>query len=205
MKLVYDGKEIYELSDTQKKVIQNDISTEIFEDDMLRRCKYWLTHPAEKEAKLSAEGKREALRSRGRTTLPTNFMGVAEEYTDEFPVAIGYSDISDISCSVGDNSFEFPKQHQKIMRKMKEDRQRGKSLEVYANEERAECEENMKWVIEHKYERCLERLKKEWLPKLEERGMTEVPADDSELAELIFAQPDYKNRSERDAEAEITP
>ena len=203
MKLIYDGREIYELSDTQKKVIQNDIPTELFESDMLRRCKYWLTHPAEREAELGADGKREALKSRGRATLPSSFMGLAEEHADEFPVRLGYSDITAIQCSVGEQSFEFPVAHQKILRKLKENDQQGKSIGVYALEEQKFYEDSMRWIIQHKYERCLERLKKEWLPKLEERGITEVAADDQELAELIFAQPDYKNRSQREEEAEI--
>lgn len=58
------------------------------------------------------------------------------------------------------------------------------------------------YVIEHKYERCLERLKREWLPKLKERGQKSIPMDDDELAELIFSQPDYKDKKTRILESE---
>ena len=95
MKIQVDGKEVYSLNETKKKVIQNDILSEIFQEDMERRAKY---------------------------------------------------------------------------------------------------------IIEHKYERCLERLKLEWEPKLRER-VSSLPTDQDALAELIFSQPDYKNRSKREQEA----
>lgn len=95
MKIQVDGKKVFELNETQKKVIQNDISKEIFNSDMERRVKY---------------------------------------------------------------------------------------------------------IVEHKYERCMERLKKEWEPKLRDRVAT-VPTNPDALAELIFSQPDYRSRLQRDQEA----
>ncbi len=55
----------------------------------------------------------------------------------------------------------------------------------------------LEYVLMHKYEQCFERLKKEWEPKLSER-VPSVPTSKDELAKLIFSQPDYKNRSERE-------
>jgi len=95
MKIQVDGKPVFELNETQKKVIQNDISSEMFVSDMERRARY---------------------------------------------------------------------------------------------------------IIEHKYERCLERLKREWEPKLRGRVQS-IPTDQDALAELIFSQPDYRSRAQRDAEA----
>ena len=62
-----------------------------------------------------------------------------------------------------------------------------------------DMERRSRWVIEHKYERCFERLKKEWEPKLKDR-MEAVPTNPDSLAELIFSQPDYKSRSQRENE-----
>lgn len=63
-------------------------------------------------------------------------------------------------------------------------------------------EEDMKrrlnYILTHKYERCLERLKNEWLPKLKGR-VPSIPMDDDALAELIFSQPDYKSKSQRES------
>ena len=66
----------------------------------------------------------------------------------------------------------------------------------------------VKYIIEHKYKQCLGRLKKEWLEdkgngsKLARNGVTSVPTDDIALAEVIFAQPNYKNRKQRQLEAD---
>lgn len=93
MKISVDDQELFRLSETQKKVIKNDIPEEIFDDDMKRRLQYILTH---------------------------------------------------------------------------------------------------------KYERCFERLKAEWEPKLRASGIAMIPTDPDSFAELIFSQPAYKNRSDRE-------
>ncbi len=96
MKISVDDKEIFTLSELQKKVIQNDILSEIFEEDMKRR---------------------------------------------------------------------------------------------------------IKWVlVDEKYQRCFDRLKKEWDPKLKENGVQYIPLDQDAYASLVFSQPNYKNRSQRDSE-----
>ena len=59
----------------------------------------------------------------------------------------------------------------------------------------------VRWIIEHKYEECFARLKKEWEPKLAARGVEMLPVDQDSFAELIFSQADYKNRSKRELEA----
>jgi len=76
--------------------------------------------------------------------------------------------------------------------------------QVIANDIQDELfDEDMKrrlyYILTHKYERCYERLQKEWLPKLAANGVKSIPMDRDELAALIFAQPEYKNRSARDA------
>lgn len=58
----------------------------------------------------------------------------------------------------------------------------------------------LKWVLfDEKYQKCFDRLKKEWEPKLKARGIEMFPSNDEAFAELIFSQPDYKNRSQREA------
>lgn len=58
----------------------------------------------------------------------------------------------------------------------------------------------VRWIVEHKLERCMHRLKEEWLPKLKGR-VGYLPIDERKLAELIFSQPDYKCRKTREDEA----
>jgi hypothetical protein len=65
MKISVNDEHLFTLSDTQKKVIKNDIHSEIFDDDMKRRLQYILMHKYERcflrlkqewEPKLAASG-----------------------------------------------------------------------------------------------------------------------------------------------------
>jgi hypothetical protein len=55
----------------------------------------------------------------------------------------------------------------------------------------------LQYILTHKYERCFERLKKEWEPILAKR-VSSIPTNPDQFAQLVFAQPDYKSRSERE-------
>lgn len=57
----------------------------------------------------------------------------------------------------------------------------------------------LKWVLlEEKYAKCFERLKSAWEPRLIERGHTMLPTDKDAFAQLVFSQPDYMSRSQRE-------
>lgn len=70
----------------------------------------------------------------------------------------------------------------------------------------------LKWVLfDEKYRKCFDRLKKEWCDpdetgqcKLAKLGVKSIPTDPDALAELIFSQSIYKNRSQREAEASLS-
>ncbi|HUD01293.1 MAG TPA: hypothetical protein VMR37_03135 [Rhabdochlamydiaceae bacterium] len=47
MKISVDGKELFTLSETQKRVIRDEIQDEIFEEDMKRRLQWILMHKYE--------------------------------------------------------------------------------------------------------------------------------------------------------------
>lgn len=63
-----------------------------------------------------------------------------------------------------------------------------------------DMERRVRWVIEHKYERCMHRLKQEWEPKLAATHNS-IPTDPDAFAKLVFSQPDYQSRSQREAKA----
>ena len=63
----------------------------------------------------------------------------------------------------------------------------------------SDMKRRLQYILTHKYDQCLKRLKDRWLPVLKDR-MDVIPTDDETLAELIFSQPDYKNRSQREKE-----
>ena len=72
MKISVNDTELFTLSETQKKVIKNDISDDIFEDDMKRRLQYILTHKYERcFARLKAEWDKK-LPALGVESIPTD-------------------------------------------------------------------------------------------------------------------------------------
>lgn len=58
------------------------------------------------------------------------------------------------------------------------------------------------WVLTHKYDQCFERLKKDWDPILASNGVTMIPTDKDEYAQLVFSQSNYKSKKTRDEEAQ---
>ena len=58
----------------------------------------------------------------------------------------------------------------------------------------------LEYILKHKYERCFDRLKKEWEPKLAAKGVESIPTNKDVFAELVFSQEEYKSRKARDAE-----
>ena len=59
-------------------------------------------------------------------------------------------------------------------------------------------EEDMKrrlqYILQHKYEQSFKRLKACWEPKLIAAGYESIPTDPDAFAQLVFEQPDYKDR-----------
>lgn len=56
----------------------------------------------------------------------------------------------------------------------------------------------LEWVIMHLYDNAFEMLKNNWYPILKSRGIKLLPTDNDEFAELVFSQPEYKSKQERD-------
>lgn len=69
---------------------------------------------------------------------------------------------------------------------------------IFSEELEKTMGERVKWVIEKKYEASFKHLKDEWMHKLYKSGVESVPLNDEKFAELVFSQPDYKARSQRD-------
>lgn len=61
-----------------------------------------------------------------------------------------------------------------------------------------DIERRIKMIIMEKYDACYKRLKEKWDKELEQRGYEFIPTDRNKYAELVFSQPDYKSRSERE-------
>lgn len=64
----------------------------------------------------------------------------------------------------------------------------------------------LRWVIEHKCDRCFDRMKEEWTKEdesgqsnLAKLGVASIPTNKRDLADLILSHPQYKNRVQREA------
>lgn len=65
----------------------------------------------------------------------------------------------------------------------------------------ADLKRRLNWVLMHKYEQSMKRLRSEWEPKLKASGAKSIPCDDDEFCTMIFGRPDYKDRAAREAES----
>ena len=66
----------------------------------------------------------------------------------------------------------------------------------------ADCKRRLEWVLKHKIEQCYKRLRREWMPILQQDPSVEsVPLEDEAFFNMVKVRPDYKDRESRDAEA----
>lgn len=72
MKIKVDDTELFELTETQKNVIKNEISSDIFEDDMKRRLQWVLIHKYEQCFKKLKSEWEPKLAAKGVEAIPTN-------------------------------------------------------------------------------------------------------------------------------------
>ena len=70
MRVSVDGKDLFELSDIQKKVIMNDIHENIFDEDMKRRLQYILMHKYEQCFRRLKEEWEPRLAASGAKSIP---------------------------------------------------------------------------------------------------------------------------------------
>ncbi len=72
MKISVNDVELFTLTETQKRVIQNDISKDVFEEDMKRRLKYILMQKYDQScARLKKEWEPKLVKA-GAKSLPTD-------------------------------------------------------------------------------------------------------------------------------------
>lgn len=55
----------------------------------------------------------------------------------------------------------------------------------------------IQYIITHKYEQCLKRLKEEWDTKLSAQGVEMIPTNPDAYASLVFSRPEYKSKKAR--------
>ena len=187
MKVTFNDEDLFTLSETQKKVIKNDILEEEFEFDMRRRLKYWIENPCEKVCNRKKEEWRKDLKANGASEYPVNEFELYDKYSKK----LQRSDLEADHVIKVDNQELF--RVKPTLRKM--------ITQYLCNSDVEFCKNQLKFILQHKYERCMARLRHEWEQRLAKKGMKSFPLDNDQFAELVFSQPEYKNRSQRDSEA----
>lgn len=72
MKVTVDNVDLFQLSETQKQVIQDNVPSEIFDEDMKRRLQWIITHKYEECHKELQQKWYDILVQRGVTMMPTD-------------------------------------------------------------------------------------------------------------------------------------
>lgn len=75
--------------------------------------------------------------------------------------------------------------------------------DIHADIFEDDMKRRLNYILMHKYERCFQRLKAEWEPKLKDAGVASIPLDNDAFAELVFSQPNYKCRKTRENESQL--
>lgn len=91
----------------------------------------------------------------------------------------------------GEELFQLSENHKRVIKN-----------EIHEDEFDADMKRRLQWILMHKYERCLERMKKQWEPILAQRYES-LPTDKDAFVQLVLSQPDYKDRKARYAELEV--
>lgn len=189
MKISVDNQHLFTLTETQKKVIQNDIPVEIFIQDMKRRLKYIIEQPCVRFVEQNKPALLDELKRKNVTQVSSDHMKFADKYFEVSSDSLHPEEDRSISVHVDDQPLmQITPTHKKIWKR-----------ETKKEKVHDQMKEDLKWILTHKYERCMQRLRLEWEPKLASRGYDMLPVDNDAFAELVFAQSDYKNRTERDA------
>ena len=95
-----------------------------------------------------------------------------------------------VDCACADKLFELTETQKKVIQN-----------EIQSEILDSDMKRRLEWVLMHKYERCFDKLKKEWEPKLIADGAKSLPTDRDAFSALVFGHKDYKDRSAREAEA----
>lgn len=70
--------------------------------------------------------------------------------------------------------------------------------DINADEFDEDVRRRVAYIVQHKLEQCLKRMRAEWEPKLKARGVEAIPTNDEAFAQLVFSQEDYADRRKRE-------
>ena len=186
MKISINNEVVLELSELQKKVIMNEVPEEIFDTDIRRRLDWCISHPANRFLERNSENARKFLKEKGVASVPSDKLEFASLVFEHDPVQMSDKECEKHIVKVdGEEFFEITNTIKQLLK-----------MDVAKNCCCIEwAKERLKWILIHKFENCMHNLRNEWESKLALSGIKQLPIDDEEFANLVFSQPEYKNRS----------
>jgi len=64
--------------------------------------------------------------------------------------------------------------------------------DISSDELKEDIARRLKYIVMHKHDECLKRLKEQWIPKFKELGKDSIPLDDKMFCEEVFACSSYE-------------
>lgn len=194
MEVKVNGKVVLALEEWKEKVIQHDIPTEIFQEDMERRVRWVVEHHFERcFNKFYNECLRVVVPERNIKEVPLDWKQFSELMFEHLSI-VPFDE--PISIHVNDKEvFSLEGWQQSIIQMVDGANRMGiiPKTEALAG-----------WVLRHKFECCYERMHRQWKQKFEREGeIQSIPVDPYEFTLLAFTHPHYRNRSQRETEANI--
>lgn len=177
MRISLDGIDILTLSDEQKNVMKHDVRADLFDADIVRRMRYFLTYPCEKYIAANKASWIAQLESQGAKTYPSDPFELAALFIDsskESPVSVAVD---------GKEVFILPPIQ----------------IAIFKLASKKSAVEEISDRLLEKYEQCFKRFKLRWEPEFVKESVP-VPIVKEDFARAVFSRNDYKDRMTRDVE-----
>lgn len=204
MIITVDQEDILTLSTTQENVIKNDIHSDRFSADMNRRVVYSATRlyivmfrnlKRKWDEKLIGRVEFFPESDEDYATLvfaQPDYVSFWENYQqdnseenlDTILPSYDNSQTSSVKVDAAEVATITPIQKQVM------------EAEMWPHTINQKIKDMITNCISEKYLQCYKRLKQRWDPVLRSRGIR-IPTDRDQYAQLVFSQPDYQSRSQR--------
>ena len=188
MKISRDSKTIYTISDSEKSILKHIIQNELYEDDVKRRIAYWVKDNLFEKALTRLKLKwNKILKDRDVKSFPTNNIEYSKvllsqpEFSSLPSFIVSSLNIDDVEL------FKISPEEKSII-----------SIEYNKVDVDSFIDNQIATLIKHVLEQYIDRVRKEWEPKLIKDGATSINSDDKIFMSEIKKRPDYKDRSARE-------
>lgn len=188
MKVSVNGQELYNLTATQLKILADEISTDDLDANLKRRITYFIDREF---ALCFSQFKKDTLKflqDKNIETAPAD----PEEYCQ---LVFGQDEFKNVpECDDFVTSVDDIQLHVLSGTKCK------LICHVLKKDAHKRLREIVEYFVPHKLEKVAERLRRQWDPRLQAKGINDIPVSDEAFAQLVFSQPEYEDRKARKAQ-----